>query len=93
MEYSYITPVNFSYRACDSKNINVSPFCDLSERVDPVKWATDVQKMYDNAAMPEYVKSIGSPIRNNYGTEERKNGELLQQFTQVGFHGKKFACL
>ena len=65
----------------------------MAERLDPVKWATDVQKMYDHGVMPEYVKLIDSPLRNNYATEDRKNGELLQPLTKVGFQGQSLlAC-
>ena len=71
------------FRLCDSKNLNVSPLCDLSLVRDPVKWASDVQTLYGNENIPGYVKSLPSPVRNNYYTESRMDGEMLQNLTKL----------
>ena len=71
------------FRLCDSKNLNISPLCDLSLFRDPVKWASDVQTMYGTENIPGYVKSLSSPIRHNYDTEQRRKGEMLQNQTKV----------
>ena len=74
---------------CDSKNINASPFCNLSNTLGPVKWASDVKRMYTNKTMPEYVESLLSSTRYNYATEERRNDELLEPLVQVGLKNDK----
>ena len=77
------------FRLCDSKNINASPFCNLSNTLGPVKWASDVKRMYIKETMPEYVESLLSSTRYNYATEERRNDELLEPLVQVGLKNEK----
>ena len=62
------------FRLCDSKNLNISPLCDLSLFRDPVKWASDVHTMYGTENIP---------VRNNYYTESRMDVEMLQNLTKV----------
>ena len=59
----------------------MSPFCNMSRKTDPAKWATDVQSLYES--MPEYVKFLPSPMRDNYDTEKRRSDELLQTLVEV----------
>ena len=45
-----------SCRKCDSKNLNLSPFCDLSNTNTETYWADQVESVYLAAG-----KSIGDP--------------------------------
>ena len=63
--------------------MNLSPFCNVSSLSDPVKLALDVRNLYENTNMPDYVKTLASPFRSNYGTEKRREDELLTTLTEV----------
>ena len=48
-------------RTCDSKNLNMSPLCDLQSDLDPSLWQGEVVTTYeaaagDNESIPQYVK-------------------------------------
>ena len=45
-----------SYRECDAKNLNLSPFCDLSQTGTEAYWADQVVTAYTLAG-----KNIGDP--------------------------------
>ena len=49
-------------RTCDSKNLNMSPLCDLQSGLEPSLWQGEVVNTYEAAAagnnesIPQYVK-------------------------------------
>ena len=47
---------SLNLRECDSKNLNLSPFCDLSQHYSPAFWADQAKTAYLNAG-----KSIDDP--------------------------------
>ena len=71
------------FRICDSRNMNLSPFCNVSSLSDPVKWALDVRNLYETTNMPDYVETLVSPFRSNYDTDKRRQNELLTTLTEV----------
>ena len=44
---------------------------------------SDVQTIYGTENVPGYVKSLSSPIRHNYDTEQKRKGKMLQNLTKV----------
>ena len=84
------------YRRCDSKNLNLSPFCDLSNTNTEVYWADQVEQAYFDpyliggtdpsqkpGKIPPYVKKLTSPMRNTYFNTKRKAQELLTGMVMV----------
>ena len=63
-------------RSCDSHNLNVSPFCKLGKSAGPVKWADDVQSLYED--IPGYIQELRSPMRDFYKTPEMREQALLK---------------
>ena len=70
-------------RTCDSRNLNLSPLCDLTSTVEPVKWGKDVKEEYENTDVPDYIQFLGSPMRNTYYTKAMKDNEMLKTLTKV----------
>ena len=86
-------------RKCDSKNLNLSPFCNLSQKYTETYWASQADTAYINAGknidnplegqqnqmkVPPYVKKLSSPMRNTYFNEKRKAQELLTGMVNDG---------
>ena len=66
-------------RSCDSHNLNVSPFCKLGKSSGPVRWAEDVEGLYED--IPGYIKELKelrSPMRDVYKTAEMREQDLLK---------------
>jgi hypothetical protein len=75
--------LNIMSRTCDSRNLNLSPLCDLTSTVEPVKWGKDVKEQYENTDVPDYIQTLGSPMRNTYYTKAMKDNEMLKTLTKV----------
>ena len=49
-------------RTCDSKNLNMSPLCDLQSGLEPSLWQGEVVNTYEaaaagnNGSIPQYLK-------------------------------------
>ena len=74
------------FRICDSRNINLSPFCNLSSKETPQKWGGEVIASYEDPETHEYVKVMKDPIRSVYPTEEMRNQELISSLAKVMFY-------
>ena len=53
--------IEFCARTCDSKNLNMSPLCDLKSGLEPSLWQEEVVNTYEaaagnNGSIPQYVK-------------------------------------
>ena len=70
-------------RTCDSHNLNVSPFCNLDHTSGPVKWATDVKRLYEDDNILAYLKELKSPMRDRYLTKKMWSDEMLKTLTEV----------
>ena len=71
------------FRICDSRNINLSPFCDLSSKETPQKWGGEVSDSYEDSETPDYVKLMKDPIRSVYPTEKMRSQELISFLAKV----------
>ena len=64
-------------------NLALSPLCSITpENAMITKWKVDAEKLYGHD-IPAYLKNLESPMREQYETVARTNGELLSSLTQV----------
>ena len=70
-------------RPCDSRNINLTPFCNLSSTEDPRMWGKDILDTYSGLTTLDHIKSISSSLRMKYPTKDLKSSELVSSLTQV----------
>lgn len=73
--------ISSTFRGCDSRNINVSPLCDLKNNLG--SWTTKVRESYGMTDVPTYISSLPSSIRNVYSTEVMFEGEMITALTKV----------
>ena len=73
------------YRNCDSRNINRSPFCDLSSHDNPQKWSKEVTDTYADFGSLDYVKEMKTPIRHLYPTKSMQNHEIVTSHSKAIF--------
>ena len=66
-------------RLCDSRNLNLSPFCTLSAST-LAKWQPDIKSTYGKT-MTNYTSKLPGPLRMKYPSTPEK--ELLASLTQV----------
>ena len=80
------------FRRCDSRNLNMSPLCDLDNTQEPAKWTELVRfdlfpqtlHLFLNKASAEYKSSRpnflpSSPMRSPLPSPGLKKGEILLQ--------------
>ena len=71
-------------RNCDSRNLNLSPLCDLAHPLSPAIWEDEVKKTYEDVNnMPDYVTSMNGLIRNRYPSDVLKDQEIITSLTKV----------
>ena len=56
----------------------MSLFCQLGESDEPVRWAEDVQGLYQDGKVPGYITNLASPMRNTYKTQEMRDQDMLK---------------
>ena len=69
------------HSSCDSRNLNLSPFCDLTSP-SLTMWRPSVVETYEDQTT-DYVNKIVSPLRPKYpnAMDER---EIIKSLTKVG---------
>ena len=67
------------YRRCDSRNLNISPFCSLNSKVKPDKFYEVLTFGYNGNQ--DYLSSMITPVRKFYPTEEMSRNEILKRLT------------
>ena len=73
---------NGLFRGCDSRNLNLSPFCDLKERKTLQEWAENVSKDY-KGKQPEYIAKLKGAKRPFYATDKMKEQEIISSLTKT----------
>ena len=73
-------------RVCDSRNLNLSPFCNLTS-TSLVKWQPSLRETYENIST-SYTSELSGPMRLKYPTSMAEN-ELLSSLTEVN----DFSCI
>ena len=68
-------------RTCDSRNLNLSPFCNLSAQ-SLAKWQPEINATYGNTTT-DYTSRLEGPLRLMYPKELMAERELLASLTQV----------
>ena len=81
--FSAIFPQLHFFRACDSRNLNLSPFCTLTAS-SLVKWQPALNSTYGNITNT-YTSGLPGPKRPLYPTSKLQENELLSSLTLVMF--------
>ena len=68
-------------RLCDSRNLNLSPFCNLSAS-SLAKWQPAIHSTYGNTTT-DYTTGVSGPLRLKYPKKSWEEQELLGSLTQV----------
>ena len=70
-------------RVCDSRNLNLSPFCNLSSQSLP-KWQPEINSTYGNSST-SYTSALPGPMRPRYPGHGKASAEkeLFVSLTQV----------
>ena len=84
-EVPRIDPTDAPSRQCDSRNLNLSPFCTLKVAGKLSKWAPAVTSTYGNTST-HYIRGLSEPWRLEYPTEKMKADEILTHLSKVNNH-------
>jgi hypothetical protein len=76
--------MTYTCRRCDSRNLNLSPLCDLSSNMQPQAWGEEVAEVYKNTQLPDYIQRLERPGRSFYEDSKAVQGEIITSLTQVG---------
>ena len=72
------------YRRCDSRNLNLSPLCDLSNKAGPFYWKTSVSDVYKKiGSIPDYIRNKEASERDFYLNNFLKNREIMPSFIKA----------
>ena len=77
---TYSISTNQLYSPCDSRNLNLSPFCNLSS-TSLAMWQPSVLETYGNQTT-DYVNKTSGPMRKKY-PNSMDDRELITSLTQV----------
>ena len=74
-------------RACDSRNLNLNPFCNLVSRLQTNPWIGEVVGLYGDSGdqLPGYIKDMAKATRPQYKYPEDQRMDVLLQ-NKVGSH-------
>ena len=73
-----------SFRRCDSRNINLSPFCTLDVNSMLPKWKTAVNDTYGSSSDGlDYINGVPSPTRKEYKKPIMRKREILSSLSEV----------
>ena len=71
-------------RRCDSRNMNLSPFCTLNANSMLPKWQDAVNQTYGSSRNGlEYISGLPSPIRKEYKKQIMQEREILSSLSEV----------
>ena len=75
-------------RRCDSRNLNLSPFCSLESSSAPMKLKPTVEATYGSKAIIDtnYVQDLPTPMRKEYPLESMASNEILSFLAEVFLH-------
>ena len=77
---TYSISTNQLYSQCDSRNLNLSPFCNLTS-TSLAMWQPSVLETYGNQTT-DYVNKTSGPMRKKY-PNSMDDRELITSITQV----------
>ena len=74
----------FFFSVCDSRNLNLSPFCNLTSYSQMAKWQPAINSTY-GSAMADYTRKLQGPLRLKYPGQGKAGAdrELLTSLKQV----------
>ena len=75
-----VTTSSSPIRRCDSRNLNLNPFCSLNNAMKLAPWLDDVTKKYKDSgdlSVPNYVSSLTGTQRPWFAYEEDADKEMI----------------
>ena len=74
-------------RACDSRNLNLNPLCNLVNRLETNPWIGEVTGLYRDSKdqLPGYIKDMDQATRPQYKYQEDQQMDVLLE-GKVGSH-------
>ena len=82
LDFVFILFLICLFRGCDSRNINLSLFCDLKERKTLQEWAENFSKEY-KGKKTEYIANLKYAKRPFYATDKMKDQEIISSLTKT----------
>ena len=72
------------FRRCDSRNLNLTPFCTLATATSSgaLKWLPTINSTYGNATTA-YTSSLAGPMRREYPTQNMAEDEIITHLAKV----------
>ena len=79
-----VTALATPIRACDSRNLNLNPFCNLDIKLESNPWIKDVTGLYQastpvSGQVPDYIEDIATATRPQYKYWEDQKMDVLVQ--------------
>ena len=77
-----VTALTTPIRKCDSRNINLDPFCSLSREAKSNPWIEDVTSLYkalNGEQLPDYIEDMTKSTRPQYRYPEDEKMDVLLQ--------------
>ena len=71
------------FRRCDSRNLNLSPFCGLDSSSTLLKLQPTLEATYKDRMEASYVQDLQSPMRKEYPHSSMASYEILSVLTEV----------
>ena len=73
-----VIPSAAPIRACDSRNLNLNPFCNLTDRLSASPWLGEVTSLYGAGdSVPGYIQDITEATRPAYKYKEDEQMDVL----------------
>ena len=69
-------------RRCDSRNLNLSPFCGVDSSSAPLKLQPTLEESYGSKSVG-YVQDLPSPMRKEYPLQSMASDEILSPLAKV----------
>ena len=69
-------------RRCDSRNLNLSPFCGVDSSSTPLKLQPTLEESYGSKSVG-YVQDLPSPMRKEYPLQSMASDEILSPLAKV----------
>ena len=88
-----IVDLSEHFRQCDSRNLNLSPFCGLRSS-SALKLQPTLEATYrESSVETSYVQDLKSPLRREYPSRSMASEEILSVLTKVSCNSIRFRIL
>ena len=90
--HACLSTLTHHFRRCDSRNINLSPLCDLNNIGNISLWQDEIDRTYNEvlngSPLPGYINKTSGLMRR-YNPKATESREIIRSLVEtVGFHFK-----